>query len=179
MQVRAANRWITASVFGLSAMMAWVAVSLAPLSHAQAAAGPQRDGAAQAQAVQVQAQIESVLEAQVAAWNRGDIPGFMHGYDASPDTTFVGTEVEHGYDAILQRYQRKFSTRAQMGTLRFSHLETRLLSGTVATTTGHFELTFSPTADSSPPAPSPKSGIFSLVWVKRPAGWRIVLDHTS
>jgi ketosteroid isomerase-like protein len=179
MQVRAANRWITASVFGLSAMLAWVAVSLAPsaLSYTQAAAGPQRDGAAQAQAVP--AQIESVLEAQVAAWNRGDIPGFMHGYDASPDTTFVGTEVEHGYDAILERYQRKFSTRAQMGTLRFSDLETRLLSGTVATTTGRFELTFSPIPDSSAPAPPPKSGIFSLVWVRRPAGWRIVLDHTS
>jgi ketosteroid isomerase-like protein len=185
MQVRAASRWITASVFGLSAMLAWLVFSLAPsaLSYAQAAAEPQRDGAAQAQAVQAQAaeeaQIESVLEAQVAAWNRGDILGFMHGYDASPDTTFVGTEVEHGYDAILERYQRKFSTRAQMGTLRFSDLETRLLSGTVATTTGRFELTFSPIPDSSAPAPPPKSGIFSLVWVKRAAGWRIVLDHTS
>jgi uncharacterized protein (TIGR02246 family) len=186
MHVRAASRWwtssvlgLSASVFGLLAMLAWLVFSLAPsaLSYAQAAAGPPRDGAAQSQAAQIQ--IEAVLETQVAAWNRGDIPGFMHGYDPSPDTTFVGTEVEHGYDAILQRYQRKFSTRAQMGTLRFSHLETRLLSGTVATTTGHFELTFSPTADSSAPAPSPKSGIFSLVWVKRPAGWRIVLDHTS
>jgi uncharacterized protein (TIGR02246 family) len=187
--VRAASPWLTssmfgisASVFGLSAIVAWLVVSLAPLSHAQAATGPQRDGAAQAQAAQEQAaevQIESVLKAQVAAWNRGDIPGFMHGYDASQDTTFVGTEVEHGYDAILQRYQRKFSTRAQMGTLRFSHLETRLLSDTVATTTGRFELTFAPAASSSAPALPPKSGIFSLVWVKRAAGWRIVLDHTS
>jgi uncharacterized protein (TIGR02246 family) len=168
---------LSASVFGISAMVAWLVVSLAPLSHAQAAPGPQRDGAPQGEAVQ--AQIESVLRAQVAAWNRGDIPGFMHGYDASPDTTFVGTEVEHGYDAILKRYQRKFSTRAQMGTLRFSHLEIRLLSGTVATTTGRFELTFAPATSSSAPAPPPKSGIFSLVWVKQAAGWRIVLDHTS
>lgn len=101
----------------------------------------------------------------------------MHGYDASPETTFVGTQVEHGYDAILQRYQRKFSTRAKMGTLRFGDLETRLLSPTVATTTGRFELTFAPSPGSA--APPAKSGIFSLVWVKRAAGWRVVLDHTS
>ena len=131
---------------------------------------PRRDEAA------AKAQIEAVLETQVAAWNRGDIPSFMQGYDASPDTTFVGTQVEHGYDAILERYQRNFSSRAKMGTLRFSSLETRLFSGTVAVTTGHFELTFAPNPNSGAPAPATKSGIFSLVWIKRPAGWRIVLD---
>ena len=122
-------------------------------------------------------QIEDVLKQQVGAWNRGDITAFMRGYDASDETTFVGSEVEHGYDAILKRYQRRFATRAQMGTLRFSDLDTRLLSDTVAVTTGHFELTFAPTLSAT--APPPKSGIFSLVWVKREVGWRIVLDHTS
>jgi uncharacterized protein (TIGR02246 family) len=147
------------------------------IANAQTSSSDRRDTHATARRAAAMTQIEDVLKQQVAAWNRGDIPGFMRGYDASDETTFVGSEVEHGYDAILKRYQRKFATRAQMGTLRFSDLDTRLLSETVAVTTGRFQLTFAPTLSSS--APPPKSGIFSLVWVKREAGWRIVLDHTS
>ncbi len=175
--MRAAMRLFTGTVLAPAAVMAGLILSPASLAlssaQAQGTTMPQGDDAA------ARAQIEAVLETQVAAWNRGDIPGFMHGYDASPDTTFVGAQVEHGYDAIFQRYQRTFSSRAKMGTLAFSTLETRLLSGNVAVTTGHFELSFAPVPNSSAPAPAAKSGIFSLVWVKRPAGWRIVLDHTS
>ena len=35
--------------------------------------------------------IRRVLDDQVAAWNRGDIPGFMEGYDKSESTTFVSS----------------------------------------------------------------------------------------
>jgi hypothetical protein len=34
--------------------------------------------------------IRTVLETQQAAWNRGDVEGFMAGYEASEATTFVG-----------------------------------------------------------------------------------------
>ena len=34
--------------------------------------------------------IRAVLDAQAAAWNRGDLEGYMDGYDRSPDTEFVG-----------------------------------------------------------------------------------------
>ncbi len=35
-----------------------------------------------------EAEIRAVLSAQVAAWNRGDIDGFMNGYARSPATEF-------------------------------------------------------------------------------------------
>ena len=38
-------------------------------------------------------QIRQVLDDQVAAWNRGDIPAFMDGYDKSDATTFVSSTV--------------------------------------------------------------------------------------
>jgi uncharacterized protein (TIGR02246 family) len=151
--------------------------SFAAIANAQTSGSHRSDTHATARRAAAMMQIQDVLKQQVAAWNRGDIAAFMHGYDASDETTFVGSEVEHGYDAILKRYQRKFATRAQMGTLHFTDLDTRLLSDTVAVTTGRFELTFAPTLATA--APPPKKGIFSLVWVKREAGWRIVLDHTS
>ena len=34
--------------------------------------------------------IKAVLDAQAAAWNRGDLEGYMDGYDRSPNTEFVG-----------------------------------------------------------------------------------------
>lgn len=36
----------------------------------------------------IEAEIRAVLSAQVAAWNRGDIDGFMNGYARSPATEF-------------------------------------------------------------------------------------------
>ncbi len=53
------------------------------------------------------AAIKAVMEAQVAAWNKGDIPGFMASYEDSPETTFVGaTTVNKGFQPILERYKR-------------------------------------------------------------------------
>ena len=50
------------------------------------------------------AAIRAVLDAQVAAWNRGDIEGFMDGYWRSPETVFVsGDTVTHGWQTVLDR----------------------------------------------------------------------------
>lgn len=67
--------------------------------------------------------IRGVLDRQVDAWNRGDIPTFMDGYWRSPDLTFSsGGTTERGWDATLARYEKKYATREQMGTLTFSDL---------------------------------------------------------
>ena len=36
--------------------------------------------------------IQEVLDQQIAAWNRGDIDGFMAGYWKSPDMVYIGNE---------------------------------------------------------------------------------------
>ena len=54
------------------------------------------------------AEIRAVLDAQAAAWNRGDIAGYMDGYARSDATTFVsGDTVTHGWQTVLERYQKK------------------------------------------------------------------------
>ena len=47
--------------------------------------------------------------AQVAAWNRGDLDGFMAGYWKSPDLVFFsnGTRTR-GWQATLERYQKRY-----------------------------------------------------------------------
>jgi ketosteroid isomerase-like protein len=120
-----------------------------------------------------QTAIHKVLGDQVEAWNRGDITTFMQGYENAPTTTFVGKSVEHGYANVLARYQRNFSSREKMGTLNFTDLEVTPQDPKIATATGRYHLARTPSGGGD------ASGIFSLVFKKTAAGWKIVLDHTS
>ena len=68
--------------------------------------------------------VRAVVEAQQAAWNRGDIEGFMAGYAQEEATTFVsGDTVTRGWQTVLERYRKRYDSRAKMGTLTFSELE--------------------------------------------------------
>jgi uncharacterized protein (TIGR02246 family) len=124
--------------------------------------------------------IRTVLQEQVAAWNRGDIPGFMASYEDSPETTFVGTSsVNKGFQPILERYKKGYASKEQMGTLTFKELDIRLLTtaGNVteyAVVTGRFHLERAAKGEATK-----DDGVFSLVWHKGPGGWKILLDHTA
>ena len=115
--------------------------------------------------------IRAVLDAQVAAWNRGDIEGFMNGYWRSPETVFIsGDTVTHGWQTVLDRYKKGYSTREKMGTLTFSDLDIKLISKDAAVATGRWQLQ---RAGDTP------HGRFTLIFRKVAEGWRIVHDHTS
>ncbi|MBV8673990.1 MAG: nuclear transport factor 2 family protein [Acidobacteriaceae bacterium] len=119
------------------------------------------------------AAIEQVLRDQQAAWNQGDIDVFMRGYLDSPDTTFIGKTISHGYQPILERYKKGYSSRAAMGTLEFSELSVRMLGNDHAVVTGRYHLTRTQEGGGD------ASGIFSLVFERESDGWKIILDHTS
>jgi ketosteroid isomerase-like protein len=126
-----------------------------------------------------EATIRAAIEAQADAWNRADIPGFMETYEHSPETTFIGATIGKGYERILDRYRKNYSTREQMGTLTFHDIEVRMLPGSCgkaefAVVTGRFHL-----ERTQKGLATKDDGIFSLVWRKGPQGWKIVLDHTS
>jgi uncharacterized protein (TIGR02246 family) len=125
------------------------------------------------------AAIRNVLDRQQAAWNRGDVDDFMHGYKDAPDTTFVGSSVRKGYRGILADYRKHYVTKEQMGRLTFSALDVRFLpeaSGAVhyAAVTGRFHLDRTAHGEAAK-----DDGVFSLLWEKTPDGWKIILDHTS
>lgn len=115
--------------------------------------------------------IRKVLDEQVAAWNRGDIKDFMKGYWNSPEMTFVsGTTITKGWQTTLERYQKNYNSRAQMGVLTFSDLEITVLSKKSAVVLGKWALR----RENDNP-----SGIFTLTFRKFKNGWKIILDHTS
>ncbi len=115
--------------------------------------------------------VRAVLDAQAAAWNRGDIEGYMDGYDRSPDTVFVsGDRVNRGWQNVLDRYKKTYDSREKMGTLTFSDLEITILSKDAALVLGRWHLQRSK---------DEPHGRFTLLFRKTKAGWKIVHDHTS
>ena len=117
--------------------------------------------------------IRRILRDQVQAWNGHDIDAFMNGYEDSPNTVFIGKTVQRGYEAVRRRYHDQYSTPEKMGKLRFSDLSVNLLGADYASVTGAFHLTRPVTAGGN------ASGLFSLLFRRSAAGWKIILDHTS
>ena len=116
-------------------------------------------------------EIEQVLTEQAAAWNKGDIDGFMEGYAKLPDLRFAsGGTVTRGWQETLARYKQHYPDRAAMGALTFSELDVTVLSPDAALVFGRWRLK---TGKGEP------NGLFTLLWRKTAAGWRIVADHTS
>jgi len=116
--------------------------------------------------------IRGVLDAQVAAWNRGDIEAFMAGYWQSPELSFFsGSERTQGWEATLERYRKRYQSEGQeMGRLTFSELRVDVLGPDSAFVRGRWQLVRSKDRP---------GGLFTLLFRRFPEGWRIVHDHTS
>lgn len=120
---------------------------------------------------QFQTAIRSVLDAQRDAWNRGDIEGYMDGYERSDDIIFMsGDNLTRGWQTVLDRYKKNYDTREKMGVLTFSDLDVDLLNDNTAVVIGRWSLK---RANDEP------HGRFTLIFKRTKKGWKIVHDHTS
>jgi ketosteroid isomerase-like protein len=117
--------------------------------------------------------IRATLAAQQDAWNRGDIDAFMTAYWNSPELAFIGDTIARGWQATIERYRRRYPTRAAMGTLTFSAIEVHEVGAEAAWVYGRFAL--ARTKEGGGPA----NGKFTLVLHRVQGEWKIVLDHTS
>jgi ketosteroid isomerase-like protein len=115
--------------------------------------------------------IEKILLDQVAAWNVGDIDGYMKGYWNSDSTVFLsGGNLTRGYGGVFSRYKKSYDTRDKMGKLEFGELQVKMITPTLGVATGVWRLH---RANDQP------WGRFTLLVEKKPEGWRIIHDHTS
>ncbi|HEV2222483.1 MAG TPA: DUF4440 domain-containing protein [Candidatus Acidoferrales bacterium] len=123
--------------------------------------------------------IKNVLEQQVAAWNRGDIPAFMDGYWKSDDLEFVNASgIFQGWQDVLKRYQHSYPDRTAMGHLTFSGVEIHVLCPDAGFVVGHFRLDRELDGEKDGQKDHPE-GVFTLIFRKFPAGWKIINDHTT
>lgn len=117
-----------------------------------------------------QEQIQEVLILQKAAWNRGDIEGFMAFYWKSAEMTFQsGNTRLEGWEALLERYRKNYAG-GSMGTLDFTDTVIRMLSADTALVLGRWKLGRENGG---------LEGLFTLILQRRAAEWRIIHDHTS
>ena len=147
----------------MRALVAGLALALLPLGACKCAPAGDAKG-----------EVLAVLQAQSAAWNRGDVDAFMAaGYWPSAELTFYSQgSVTHGYDAVLERYRKRYKSEgAEMGRLEFSAIEVRPLGERTALARGRWDLSFA--------AKPPVGGLFTLLLERLPQGWRVVHDHTS
>ena len=115
--------------------------------------------------------IRAILTHQVAAWNQGDVEGYMRGYWNSDSTVFLsGGNLTRGYSSVLARYKKSYDSREKMGTLEFAELHVRMVTPTFGVATGIWRLHR---------AKDQPWGRFTLLVQKKPEGWRIIHDHTS
>ncbi|MDE3135132.1 MAG: nuclear transport factor 2 family protein [Acidobacteriota bacterium] len=154
------QRWMLPALVSLLAASAF---ALAPAPHPP-------------QATTEAAAIRKVLDESVAAWNRGDIPAFLDSYKNSPQTIYIGGEgVVRGWQQIRDRYTKKYVTpdRGKMGVLKFTSLEIHPLGRGYALAIGQWRLERTAANGGN------VGGFFTLTFQKTPAGWRIIVDHTS
>jgi uncharacterized protein (TIGR02246 family) len=141
--------------------------------------GEARDGKKEAgKAVQAsrdpQKAIQTVLDEQIVAWNRGDLEGFMAGYWNSPDFVYLSNkQVVRGWQTMLDRYRQTFksSGEAQMGMLELQDTQITLLGEEAALVWGTYRVVN--------PDGKQRGGLYTLVMRKFPEGWRTVYDRTS
>jgi ketosteroid isomerase-like protein len=122
-------------------------------------------------AAEIEAAVRAVLDAQVAAWNRGDVRGFMDGYSRRDTLIMIsdGT-LRRGWQETLYAYMRNYPDQASMGTLSFEDVRVRPLTPDYALAYGIWRLR---RAEDEP------MGLFSLLFRETAEGWKIIHDHTS
>lgn len=125
-----------------------------------------------AQAATPQAAIEAAMTDSAAGWDAGDLPRFMAIY--ADDAVYVaGDKVVGGKAAIAARYAKSFTAGGNArGRLRFQPQAWRTLSAVHVLLVARWTLT--PDGEAKP-----QTGLTTLLFERRKAGWRIISDHSS
>jgi ketosteroid isomerase-like protein len=118
-----------------------------------------------------EAAIRAATTASADAWNRGDLKGHVAIYVDSV-TFMTRNGPRPGVVAVEQSFAATYFRDGQpKQQLRFEQVTIRRLDANSALETGRFILSGGGQPD--------QSGWFTLVWVRTPAGWKAVHDHTS
>ena len=113
-----------------------------------------------------------LLDSAAAAWNRGDLDGFMADYAPGSATTFVTSKgVLRGPEAIQQMYAPRFMPDATRDSLSFENVEVDVLAADALHVLAYYRLM----RGDSTTARGPTSLI--MRWLE--GRWRITHDHSS
>ncbi len=108
---------------------------------------------------------------QEAAWNKGDLEGFMSSYWNDDSLKFIGKSgITYGWKSTLSNYKKNYPDKATMGILDFTILSVEALSDETCFVIGSWNLKR---------RKGDVGGFYTLLWKKINGKWLIVTDHTS
>jgi ketosteroid isomerase-like protein len=112
--------------------------------------------------------IEGVMAANAAAWNEGNLPAFLAGYQNSGDVRLVADgAVAAGFSNVRRHYETLVASTGAMGRLSYSNLDVTMTAADIATVVGRY-------AHESGTARS--AGAMTVVLKQIDGRWRIVQD---
>jgi thymidylate synthase len=115
--------------------------------------------------------IRTMLGAQVAEWNKGNIEGYMKGYWESDSLLFIGSKgPRYGYQATLKRYKEAYPDADHMGKLTSVVKSLEKLSDNYYFIVGTWALQRKA---------GDVNGSYTLLLKKIKGLWVIVCDHSS
>jgi uncharacterized protein (TIGR02246 family) len=118
-----------------------------------------------------EAAIREVFDAGCAAWNRGDLDGYLASYWDSERTLWIsGGSLTRGRQAIVAAYKSRFATPQRMGRIAVTELEVDVLTPVDALVSGRWTLLVD---DGS------STGFFTVQLEKIEGTWLFVSDHSS
>ncbi len=117
------------------------------------------------------AAIQSVIDRMEAAWNRGDFPGYMAGFD-NPGVVFVsGGKFQDGWQGTLDHYIRDYGgSPERRGILHFYNIKIDLLAPDAAMLVGQYRLIRGPRVT---------EGVNTRLFRKLHGKWLITMNHVS
>jgi uncharacterized protein (TIGR02246 family) len=115
--------------------------------------------------------IRAAMEQSAKDWNAGSLDRYMNLYDEESTFMFSSGPVS-GLKGIRDNYQKVFFNGDQpKQQLRYEDIVIRPLGKDHALLTGKFVLSGGGLKD--------RSGIYTLVFVRRATGWKVLHDHSS
>jgi len=115
-------------------------------------------------------QIKAELNKTADGWNAGDLSKYLAAY-VPEATEMTGEGPKGGVEEIEKTMKAGFwKTGRPLQTLRYEHVEVRMLGKNNALTTGQYVLTGGGRPD--------RTGWFTTVWVKVGKNWRMMHDHS-
>jgi len=115
--------------------------------------------------------IRALFESACAAWNRGDLDGYLADYWHSDQVRWVSEgKVRYGFEAIAAACKARFDSPDNMGSLEVADLEIQLPGESDALVFGAWTQTT---------RTARHHGVFTVHLKKMDDEWLIVSDHSS
>ncbi len=117
-------------------------------------------------------EVKAALNAQIAAWNAGDLESAMAAYWNSPQMLWVSRAgVEKGYQPVLEGYRKDFADKSKMGVYSYEPLHIERLSNASVYYVFRWKIELN--------GKKTMGGISSQVWKKINKKWMIAVEHAS